>query len=117
MVQNLKIPITSKLKKYIVYLSVWTHRNTEEIQLTVTLYRKKMLLAMQKNYDLVTAVMLCLGVKDDEKASGILRLLEVLLSSDRNAEEKKKILQEEYGIEMTKKLDEEETLSNQNHCQ
>ena len=48
MVQNLKIPITSKLKKYIVYLSVWTHRNTEAIQLTVTLYRKKMLLAMQK---------------------------------------------------------------------
>ena len=55
----------------------------------------------------MTAVMLCLGVKDDEKASGILRLLEVLLSSDRNAEKKKKILQEEYGIEMTKKLDEE----------
>ena len=61
----------------------------------------------KENYDLMTAVMLCLGVKDDEKASGILRLLEVLLSSDRNAEEKKKILQEEYGIEMTKKLDEE----------
>ena len=29
----------------------------------------------KENYDLMTAVMLCLGVKDDEKASGILRLL------------------------------------------
>lgn len=61
----------------------------------------------KENYDLMTAVMLCLGVKDDEEVSGILRLLEVLLSSERNAEEKKKILQEEYGIEMTKKLDRE----------
>lgn len=61
----------------------------------------------KENYDLMTAVMLCLGAKDDEEVSGILRLLEVLLSSERNAEEKKEILQEEYGIEMTKKLDRE----------
>ena len=37
--------------------------------------------------------------------SGILKLLEVLLSSKRGAEEKKQILQQDYNIPMTKKLE------------
>ena len=39
--------------------------------------------------------------------SGILKLLEVLLSSEREADEKKKILQEEFSIEMDRTFESE----------
>ena len=42
-----------------------------------------------KNYDLMTAIVICLGDAEDTNTTGILKLLEVLLSSERNAEEKK----------------------------
>ncbi len=60
-----------------------------------------------ENYDLLTAIMICLGDSDDENASGILKLLEVLLSSDREVKEKKEILQNDFSIEMTKTLERE----------
>lgn len=59
-----------------------------------------------ENYDLLTAIMICLGTTDDN-SSGILKLLEVLLSTEREVEEKKKILQEDFAIEMTKTLESE----------
>lgn len=60
-----------------------------------------------ENYDLLTAVMICLGDSRDKSTSGILKLLEVLLSSERDAFEKKKILQDDFSIEMTKTLERE----------
>ncbi len=51
--------------------------------------------------------MICLGDSDDENVSGILKLLEVLLSSNREVNEKKKILQNDFSIEMTKTLERE----------
>lgn len=60
-----------------------------------------------ENYDLLTAIMICLGDSDDENVSGILKLLEVLLSSNREVNEKKKILQNDFSIEMTKTLERE----------
>ena len=59
------------------------------------------------NYDLLTALIICLGDADDEEATGILKLLEVLLSTERRTEEKKKILQEEFDIKMTQELERE----------
>ena len=59
------------------------------------------------NYDLLTAIIICLGDVDDEEATGILKLLEVLLSTERSTEEKKKILQEDFDIEMTQELERE----------
>lgn len=61
----------------------------------------------RENYDLLTAVMICLGEKSDGADTGILGLLEVLLSSERQAEEKKQILQKDYGIEMTESFERE----------
>lgn len=61
----------------------------------------------KSDYDLLTAVMICLGRSGDEKYSGILKLLDVLLSSEKEPEEKKKILQEDFDIEMTKSLESE----------
>lgn len=61
----------------------------------------------KENYDLLTAIMICLGHSGDDKYTGILRLLDVLLSPEKVPEEKKKILQEEFHIKMTKKLESE----------
>ena len=63
-----------------------------------------------ENYDLLSAVMICLGNCESEAETGILKLLEVLLSSARGAEEKKRILQEEFSIEMNTTLESEVTL-------
>ena len=60
-----------------------------------------------KNYDLMTAIVICLGDAEDTNTTGILKLLEVLLSSERNAEEKKRILQEDFSIKMTQELERE----------
>lgn len=43
----------------------------------------------KENYDLITTVMICLGESNDKNSLGVLRLLEVLLSSERGVEEKK----------------------------
>lgn len=61
----------------------------------------------EENYDLLTAIIIALGKPGDEKYSGILKLLEVLLSSERAPEEKKRILQEDFQIKMTYSLESE----------
>ncbi len=61
----------------------------------------------RKNYDLLTVIMICLGKPEDDNYIGILKLLEVLLSSERDPSEKKKILQEDFSIQMTKQLEDE----------
>ena len=66
-------------------------------------------LEQKENYDLLTVVMICLGLghAGDDNYRGILKLLGVLLSSEKEAEEKKKILQEDFDIAMTKTLESE----------
>ena len=60
-----------------------------------------------ENYDLMSVVTICLGKSDSENYTGILKFLDVLLSSSRAATEKKKILEEEFGIAMSEKLEKE----------
>lgn len=61
----------------------------------------------KKNYDLFSVIMICLGHDRDDKYTGILKLLDVLLSSEKEPEEKKKILQDDFDIKMTKELESE----------
>ena len=61
----------------------------------------------KENYDLLTAVIICLGSSGDSKYGGILKLLEVLLSSEKKPEEKKQILTNDFDIKMTKELESE----------
>ena len=61
----------------------------------------------KENYDLMTAVMICLGHSGDDNYAGILKLLDVLLSPEKETEEKKKILQEDFDIKMTESLESE----------
>lgn len=52
----------------------------------------------KENYDLLAAITICLGHSGDDKYTGLLRLLDVLFSTKKEPEEKKKILQEDIHI-------------------
>lgn len=63
----------------------------------------------KENYDLMTAVIICLdrsqaGIKED--AMG---LLSILFSAELGAEQKKKLLEKDFGIPMTTQLEQEVT--------
>ena len=60
-----------------------------------------------KNYDLLSIVMLCLGGPGGGNYEGVLRLLDVLLSNETSEVEKRKILQDDYGIQMTQTMEQE----------
>ena len=100
-----------KIKK--VY-SIWICANPPKYrQNTINRYRirEEQLVGdvreAEENYDLLTAIVIALGKPGDRNYSGILKLLEVLLSSDRLAEEKKRILQEDFQIKMSYELESE----------
>ena len=59
-----------------------------------------------ENYDLMSVVMICLGKPGTENHKGILKFMEVLLSSTRSGSEKK-ILEEEFGVAMSEELERE----------
>ena len=60
-----------------------------------------------RNYDLMSAVMICLGEETDRNYSGLLKFLEVLLSDEKTATAKKTILQNEFDVPMTQTLETE----------
>ncbi len=62
------------------------------------------------NYDLLSAIMICLGDPNDKDPNGILKLLEVLLSSSIEVKKKKEILKHNFNIEMTKTMEREVSL-------
>ena len=51
--------------------------------------------------------MLCLGGPDGENYDGVLRMLDVLLSNETSEAETRKILQDDYDIQMTQTMDRE----------
>ncbi len=60
-----------------------------------------------RNYDLLSIIMLCLGGPDGENYDGVLRMLDVLLSNETSEAEKRKILQDDYDIQMTQTMEQE----------
>ncbi len=54
--------------------------------------------------------MICLGHADGQNYAGILKLLDVLLSTDKKPEEKCHILEHDFSIEMTQSLESEVSL-------
>lgn len=56
-------------------------------------------------YDLMNAIMICLGSSEDSTESELLCLLDVLLASDKKAKEKKIILERDFEIPMTEKME------------
>ena len=55
----------------------------------------------------MTVVVVCLGGSSEGHYEGLLKMLDVLLTDKIAAEEKKKILQEEFSIAMTKTMESE----------
>ena len=60
-----------------------------------------------RNYDLLSVVMLCLGGAESENYGGVLKLLDVLLSSETGIAEKRQVLQDDFDIPMTETLEAE----------
>ena len=99
-----------KLKKV---CSIWICLNApKERRNSITRYtlREEQLVGNSveaaKNYDLISVVMICLGDAQDRQTD-VLRMLDVLLSSECKAEEKKQILEEEFAIQMSERVEEE----------
>ena len=63
-----------------------------------------------RNYDLLSIIMLCLGGPDGKNYDGVLRMLDVLLGSETSEMEKRKILQDDYNIQMTLAMKREVTV-------
>lgn len=100
-----------KIKK--VY-SIWICMNPPESRKnTITRYRltEEPLIGSAsepvRHYDLISVIMLCLGGPAADNYEGILRMLDVLLLSDSSEAEKRRILQDEYGIAMTDTFEQE----------
>lgn len=55
----------------------------------------------------MSVVTSCLGTPGTENHTGIVKFMDVLLSSSRAATEKKKILEEEFGVAMNGELERE----------
>ena len=66
------------------------------------------------HYDLLAAVMICLKppTKEEDTEKGIIDLLSILLSSNIATEDKKIILEKDYGISMEKELKEVSSMCN-----
>ena len=60
-----------------------------------------------RNYDLLSIIMLCLGGPYGANYDGVLRMLDVLLSNETSEAEKRKILQDDYDIQMTQTMETE----------
>ena len=94
--------------------SIWVcTKPSDEFQNTLTRYSicPEQLIGnateKSENYDLMSVLTICLGKPDSENYTGILKFLDVLLSSSRAATEKEKILEEEFGVAMSEELESE----------
>jgi hypothetical protein len=61
------------------------------------------------DYDLMAAVMICLG-KEGDSGTDLLKLLNVLLSTETGSQDKCQILEEDFHIRMTQTLESEVSL-------
>lgn len=63
----------------------------------------------EEYYDLMSAIMVCLGKNEDETEHELLKILDVLLSPEKKAQEKKEVLEKKFNIPMTEKMETEVT--------
>ncbi len=61
------------------------------------------------DYDLMAAVMICLG-KEEDSGTNLLKLLNVLLSTETGSQDKCRILEKDFHIKMTQTLESEVSL-------
>ncbi len=107
-------PHYEKIKKvYSIWICMNPPKNREN---TITRYRlieehmAGEAVELVRNYDLLSIIMLCLGGPDGKNYDGVLRMLDVLLGSETSEMEKRKILQDDYNIQMTLAMKREVTV-------
>ena len=112
--QKNKVFTKSQYEKIRKVYSIWILMNTDEDRSnTITEYRisERNVVGVYKekesNYDLLTVVMLGLGNVKKAEDKPILKLLDVLLSSDTKLEQKKEILEKDFNIPMSASISEE----------
>lgn len=62
-----------------------------------------------ENYDMLSVIIVHLGDPDKVTDDGILRMLDVIFTTDKNAKDKLQILQDEFDIKITPKFESEVT--------
>ena len=95
-------------------VSIWICRNTALNRSdTINEYRLQEICRRgehreeEMNYDLMRIFVLRLGDRGEESDEPVVRLLSGLLSAKKTAAEKKKMLSEEFYIDMTEEIDQE----------
>ena len=61
----------------------------------------------EENYDLLTAVMVCLGGEEEEDQHPLIRLLNLLFSTEIDKNKKKKTLEQDFEVPITQELERE----------
>ena len=103
----------SHYEKICKVYSIWIQFNVDNHKNTITQYKmtEDQIVGDYKekvsNYDLLTVLMLRLGLPEEAKDNSLLKLLDILLSSDIKSSNKKEILENEFNIPMTKQMQEE----------
>ena len=112
--QKNRVFVKSHYEKIRKVYSIWIQMNVgEEKANTITKYRisEEQVIGnvseKESNYDLLTVMMLRLGSAEKAVDKPILRLLDVLLSAEMKPEEKKAILENDFGISMSASMSEE----------
>ncbi len=112
--QKNKVFTNSHYEKICKVYSIWIQMNVDSDKAnTITKYSISETNVVGKvkekesNYDLLTVILLGLGKADEAGVEPILRLLDVLLSTDTKPDEKREILEKDFDIPMTKEMSEE----------
>ena len=102
-----------KIKKvYSIWICMNPPKNRENSITSYVITEKNLVGEVREkkaDYDLMTAVMICLGEKETAETN-VLKLLNVLLSTDKDSEDKCQILEEDFKIKMTQTLEREVSL-------
>ena len=100
-----------KIKKvYSIFICMGSSKQREN---TITRYRmteENLVGALQEpihHYDLLSVVLLCLGDSEKEAPNKLLKLLNTLLSNETGESEKRRVLEEDFDIPMTHRLESE----------
>lgn len=97
-------------KVYSVWVCINPPRERENTILRYRIAEEQMIGTAKENpahYDLMTAIMICLGESINNNQNDILKLLGVLMSNTMSATDKKKILTNDFDIPMSDQFDRE----------
>lgn len=100
-----------KIKKvYSVWICMNPPKNRENSITEYALAERNIVGAVTEtvaDYDLMNVVIICLGTAESDNDNALLKLLNVLLSNEKSTKEKKQILEDEFDIAMTTKMESE----------